>query len=140
MPAVPQDVDPAAGAQQGLQGDQLSGAAVQDLKEYRRRAQDQVEERRREQYRAYMAKQAAGAETGEESPPTILLADDYEIVVLDKTPRETRPLSPRRGRRRRAPARRGVNTAGFYFRAPSNAVKRAPSPAPHSQCPEERAA
>jgi E1A/CREB-binding protein len=29
-----------------------------DLKEYRRRAQDQVEERRREQYRAYMAAQA----------------------------------------------------------------------------------
>lgn len=31
-----------------------------DLKEYRRRAQDQVEERRREQYRAYMAAQAGG--------------------------------------------------------------------------------
>ena len=31
-----------------------------DLKEYRRRAQNQAEERRREQYRAYMAKQAAG--------------------------------------------------------------------------------
>jgi E1A/CREB-binding protein len=31
-----------------------------DLKEYRRRAQDQVEERRRQQYRAYMQKQAGG--------------------------------------------------------------------------------
>ena len=90
MPAVPQDVDPAAGAQQGLQGDQLSGAAVQRSQGVRRRAQNQAEERRREQYRAWHG-QAGGRwlRLARESPPTILLADDYEIVVLDKTPRET---------------------------------------------------